>query len=97
MKTVKRLMLVVIVLLTMFVIYTLFIGTGSKTIVVKEVKTVVFYGKPRMILETTNDEKFIIANSFGFVDYETGKTYKIKISMGSPYKSIVDGEEVKTK
>ena len=66
----------------------LFIGTGSKTITVKEVKQVVYYGKVRMILETTDNEKFIIANSFGFVDYEKGKIYKVKTSLGSPYRSI---------
>lgn len=47
-----------------------------------------------MILETTDNEKFIVANSYGFVDYEAGKTYKVKTSMGSPYESIIDGEEI---
>jgi hypothetical protein len=93
-RIIKRIMLLIIVLVTMFTIYVLFIGTGSKTIVVKEIKTVVYYGKPKMILETTDNEKFIIANSYSFVDYEAGKTYKVKTSMGSPYKSIIDGEEI---
>lgn len=95
MKIVKIVMVLIILLVTIFTVYVLFIGTDSKTIVVKEVRSVVYYGKPRMILETTDKEKFIIANSYEFVDYEVGKTYKVKTSLGSPYESIIDGEEIK--
>lgn len=83
------------VLTTVLVFYFLVIGTGKETITVKEVTMTVMYGKPHMILETSTGEFFMIANTYSYVNYKAGKSYKVKTSVGSPYRSIIGGEEVK--